>query len=387
MLPTLTRYLQTLENPEGLFRRLSGLELCRDGQGRPLFFTGNSAVVFKVCLRGHFLRLKCYTRPVATDLKAVYGDNFLREELFVYADREGGQWTDVVAEEWIEGTTLDHALRLACTRRDRTTLARLSERFDALAAEMLADDQAHGDLKPENLLVDSEGRLHPIDFDAAFLPPLAGRPSPELGTEAYRHPARTLSDFDARLDDYPAALISATLAFLSLDPSAMEAFPPTDGVLFDPREILGRRSAAYAAALSRLSAEGDAVHYRIARLLTWPLPQLPGIAELFALTQRCATAPERTPELFERDGLWGYRTPACEVIPPLYDCGFEFTEGAAAVRLGSSWHYIGLRGEHLLDASAYDAVKPFRCGRARIRKADRWLSVDRSGRTLEEELG
>ena len=45
-------------------------------------------------------------------------------------------------------------------------------------------------------------------------------------------------------------------------------------------------------------------------------------------------------ELFVENGLWGYRTPEQVVVPPLYDCGFDFTEGLAAVRLGATWHYI-----------------------------------------------
>ena len=54
-----------------------------------------------------------------------------------------------------------------------------------MAAALTADDWAHGDLKPENIVADNRGRLHLIDFDAMFLPAFAGRHSPELGTAAY----------------------------------------------------------------------------------------------------------------------------------------------------------------------------------------------------------
>ena len=66
-----------------------------------------------------------------------------------------------------------------------------------MAAALTADDWAHGDLKPENIVADNRGRLHLIDFDAMFLPAFAGRHSPELGTAAFQHPARTVRDFDA----------------------------------------------------------------------------------------------------------------------------------------------------------------------------------------------
>lgn len=386
MIPTLTRYLRTLENPEGLCRRLAGAELCRDREGRPVFFVGNSAAVFKIRLGGRCLRLKCYTRPVTADLEAIYGESLLRQELFVYVDCSHGCWVDVVAEEWIEGTTLDETVRRLAGTGDRAGLRSLSERFDVLAAGMLADDRAHGDLKPENILVDREGCLHLIDFDAAFLPAFAGRPSPELGTEAFRHPARTSADFDARLDDYPAALISSALAALSLDPNLLTACTNTDGLLFDPCEVMCGRSAAYIGALRSLAAADDALHYRIARLLKWPFPQLPDAARLFSLTQKPPVTADEIPELFEQGGLWGYRTSRQECIPPLYDCGFEFSEGLAAVRLGDAWHYIDPTGGHVIDASEYDAVKPFRSGVARVRKGERWLTIGRRGETLREEL-
>lgn len=34
-----------------------------------------------------------------------------------------------------------------------------------------------------------------------------------------------------------------------------------------------------------------------------------------------------TPELFVENGRWGYRTAERVVVAPLYDNGFDFTEG------------------------------------------------------------
>lgn len=382
MLPCLSQYIASLTNSDGLCRTLPDLEVCRDENGRPIFHTGNSAVVFKVRTGDRYLRLKCYTRPVSADLEAIYGRRFLRGELFVFQGPASGVWTDVVADEWIEGRTLDETVRSAAEAGDQEALKALSARFDALAAEMLADDRAHGDLKPENIIVDREGRLLLIDFDAAFLPAFAGSRSPELGTEAYRHPQRTSETFDARLDDYPAVLISSALAALALDPALLASFPDADGLLFDPAEAVAGRSEALRRTLDLFAATGDALHYRIARLMTWPLPAVPDAACLFAATQRQSVPTDEVPRLFEQNGLWGYRTPRGEVTPALYDCGFEYSEGLAAVRIGRSWHYIDTAGKTVLDASAYEAVKPFRGGEAVVLKQGRRLRIDRSGRLL-----
>ena len=116
-------------------------------------------------------------------------------------------WADVVVDDWIEGETLTRTLDRAAANGDKPLVARLAAAFDTLAARLLPAEWAHGDLKPDNLIWDGQ-RLRPIDFDAMFLPEFRGRRSPELGTRAFQHPARTEADFDASLDDYPAAVIA-----------------------------------------------------------------------------------------------------------------------------------------------------------------------------------
>lgn len=88
-------------------------------------------------------------------------------------------------------------------------------------------------------------------------------------------------------------------------------------------------------------------------------------------------------ELFVENGLWGYRTPEQVVVPPLYDCGFDFTEGLAAVRLGATWHYIDGAGRTRISCPGCEAVKPFRNGRAPVVRGGRRLEIDREGREFD----
>ena len=98
-----------------------------------------------------------------------------------------------------------------------------------------------------------------------YLPAFAGEASPELGTAAFQHPARTIRDFNASLDDYPAALISTALHALALDPTLYVRYPDADGLLFSPQQI--RTDEALREAIALFEREGLAVQYRIARLL------------------------------------------------------------------------------------------------------------------------
>ncbi len=378
---TLRQYLLTLTDSRGLTRTLGEVELCRDGRGRPLYSVGNSAVVFRIRRDGRIRSLRCYLRRMR-HLREIYGDKLLEKELFLYTSSETGVWTDAILGEWIDGATLHEAAAEAALAHDAAELRSLAESFDALAAALVANDRAHGDLKPANIIVGRDRKLYPIDFDAAFLPAFAGEASPELGTAAYQHPARTAADFNERLDDYPAALISTALHALAEDPTLWKRYGTADGLLFSPREIPG--DPAYREALALFERRGRAVQYRVAQLLCAPSLQLFGLAELLGEAVRQAGEREfpdgtAVPELFAENGRWGYRTPQRTVIPPLYDNGFDFTEGLAAVLLGSTWHYIDTAGRTRLSFPGCEAVKPFRNGRAQIVRDGRRIGIDRAG--------
>lgn len=473
---TLRQYLTTLADTHGLTRTLGEIEVYRDGKGRICYSAGNSAVVFRIRCEGRVRSLRCYMHH-PRHLAEIYGEKLLPQELFIYTSPAGGVWVDVVLSDWIEGVTLHEAVAAAAEAGDTARLRRFAAAFDRMAAALTADDWAHGDLKPENIVADNRGRLHLIDFDAMFLPAFAGRHSPELGTAAFQHPARTVRDFDASLDDYPAALISTALHALALDPTLYARYSEADGLLFTPQKI--GTDAALCEVLALFERRGLAAQYRIARLLRSPSLRLPGLPQLLALAAETTETDERTgpeetkntvntattgtteaketagstgpkramgaeetaggnsgptdapadssadgsadgttedptedpagdsaegttgaptedptedptdgavaeaAELFVENGLWGYRTPEQVVVPPLYDCGFDFTEGLAAVRLGATWHYIDGAGRPRISCPGCEAVKPFRNGRAPVVRGGRRLEIDREGREFD----
>lgn len=373
---TLLQYLNTLNDPTGLTRTLGELVVCRDAAGRMRYTAGNSAAVFRIRHAGRTRSLRCFLHS-APNRAAIYGDRLLRNELYLYTAPDRGEWVDVAVDDWIEGPTLGEALAEAAEARDTVRLAALSRAFDRLGAAMVADDRAHGDLKPDNLIVAPDGTLQPIDFDAAFLPEFAGMRSPELGTAAYRHPARSADDFDASLDDYPVALISTALRALALDPTLYDRYRHRDGLLFEPQRIA--TDPALHEVLELFERRCMGLRYRIARLLRSPTLRLHELGTLLGYVVAPKEMPATIPELYVENGLWGFRTTEKCVIPPVYDCGFDFTEGLAAVRLGASWHYIDPCGRPVIHCPECEAVKPFRNGRAKIRRNGRLFEIDRSG--------
>ncbi len=385
---SLSQYLMSLEDTLGLTRTSGEWTLCRRHDGRPWYALGNTAIVFRIRIDGRIRALRCYRRPMR-HLRAIYGDRLRERELFLFTGADRGVWVDVVMDDWIDGQTLREALFEAVRNRDLARITRLSLAFDRSGAEWVSDDRAHGDLKPENILVDKDDRLHPIDFDAAYLPEFAGEPSPELGTAAYQHPARTVADFDAALDDYPTALISTALHALRMAPELLDRYGERDGLLFDPQHIA--TDTALRETLDLFKRHGRAAQYRIACLLYSPTLRLPQLAPLLDAARREVEQelhPDRvandaeTPELFVENGYWGYRTDTKIAVPPLYDCGFDFTEGLAAVQLDDTWHYIDPTGRPVIDCPDCEAVKPFHDGLAVVIRNGIRRRIDRTGKIV-----
>jgi hypothetical protein len=90
---------------------------------------------------------------------------------------------------------------------------------------------AHGDLQHGNILV-KHGRLRLIDYDAMFLPALAGLPQTEYGHRNYQHPQRRRAPFDNRLDRFSSLVIYTALVALSADRSLWPRFNDGENLLF-----------------------------------------------------------------------------------------------------------------------------------------------------------
>ena len=371
---SIAQYLESVLNAHGLTRTLGEINVCRNADGEPVYYTGNSSIVFRIHTEAGDKALKCYTRA-HRNLEKIYGQRFRPSELFLYTSTSDGVWTDVVVDDWIEGESLGNALHRAAAARDRALLAKLAEAFDLLSARLLPAAWAHGDLKPDNLIWDGS-TLHLIDLDAVFLPEFCGQQSPELGTKAFQHPLRTQEDFNASLDDSPAALIATALHAACHDPSLVERYSDADGLLLDPAEIFAGQSPAYDEMLELFARRGDAIGYRTARLLVSPTLQIPQAATLFSWRIRPLQKPVGIPELDVDAGRWGFRSGTRFVIPPVWDNGFDFSEELAAVALGGWWHFIDTAGRVVLNCPPCDAVKPFRNGQAELLRNGRREKID-----------
>lgn len=294
MLVTVSKYIEIVRDFEPFVRTLGAAVVSRDATGHPLFVVGNRSVVFRIEMGGRSFALKCYTAP-KPNIRRIYGSRCLHDELYIPEGVCGGRYVDVVVCEWVEGRTLRCAVAEAAAAGDAEAFGRLSAGFDLFAAELLEAEWAHGDLKPDNIIVCGDGSMRAVDFDSVYRPDLADMKCDESGTAMFQHPQRSCATYNAFMDDYPAALISTALRALSLDVSLAARCSTDEMLLFDPRECVEGRSELLAEVETLFSARGDDHALRMARRLRSQSMRLTGIAELMRLktaVKRAPTAPE-----------------------------------------------------------------------------------------------
>lgn len=231
--PLISEYIEAIKSAEDNFEELTNLRPVLGDDGQPVMTSGNFAVVFKMedMKTGKFYALKCFTKEqegraeayhqITDTLKDVHSSylvslRYLDKELFVDTEQTTETEFPVLLMDWVEGKTLDKYLRENIF--DKYALEMLAYRFSQLAQWLIPQSFAHGDLKPDNIIVREDCTLVLVDYDGMYVPAMKGQKARELGSPDFRHPLRTENDFDEHIDDFPLVSILLSLKAISLNP-------------------------------------------------------------------------------------------------------------------------------------------------------------------------
>ena len=251
--PLISEYIQAIKLSEENFDKLTNLRPVLDVHGNPIMSSGNFAVVFKMQDKqtGKLYAVKCFLREqegreesyklIASELEYVPSGflvsvKYLEKELFV--DTTQGYDTEfpVLIMDWIEGITLDKYIRNNI--HNRYNLSLVTYQFCRMASWLLSQEFAHGDLKPDNIIVREDGQLVLVDYDGMFVPAMKGQKARELGSVDYRHPLRAEDKFDSTIDDFSIASIALSLKAISLKPELLNDFGAEDKLLLSAKDYL-----------------------------------------------------------------------------------------------------------------------------------------------------
>ena len=249
--PLISEYVEAIKLAEDNFEELSYLRPVLDAEGQPVMSSGNFAVVFKMRDErdGKLYAVRCFHRDqegraesyrlIEEELKEVESPylvsfRYMDKELFVDSSQTDETEFPVLLMDWVEGITLDKYLRENLD--DQYALEMLAYRFSQLAQWLIPQPFAHGDLKPDNILVREDGTLVLVDYDGMYVPAMKGQKARELGSPDFRHPLRTEDDFDEHIDDFPFVSVLLSLKAISLNPQLLEEYGATDRLLFSEKD-------------------------------------------------------------------------------------------------------------------------------------------------------
>ena len=269
--PLISEYLAAIRDAHDNLDKLSHLVPVLDNYGEPYRSSGAFAVVFKMKdeQTGKCYALKCFTeeqegraeayRQIAEELEFVASPyitsvKYLEKELFVDSNCEDNEFP-VLLMDWIEGETME--TYIADHYMDNYAMSMLCYRFCKMASWLRSKPFAHGDIKPDNIMVRPDGTLTLVDYDGMFVPAMKGQKSPTIGTKDFSHPLRTIDDFDETIDDFALASIALSLKAISLNPSLLDEYGASDRLLFSAADYLDLSKSKTMTALQGLLADEE----------------------------------------------------------------------------------------------------------------------------------
>ena len=264
--PLISEYVRAIQDASNNLDKLAHLVPVLDDHGEPYRSSGAFAVVFKMKdeQTGKCYALKCFTeeqegraeayRQIADELEFVDSSyiisvKYLDKEIFVDSSCEEDEFP-VLLMDWIDGETMENYI--AENYQDNYAIAMLCYRFCKMAAWLRFQPFAHGDIKPDNIMVRPDGNLTLVDYDGMFVPAMKGQKSPTIGTKDFSHPLRTVDDFDETIDDFALASIALSLKAISLKPSLLDEYGAADRLLFSAEDYRDLSKSKVLAALQEL---------------------------------------------------------------------------------------------------------------------------------------
>ena len=269
--PLISEYVKAIQDAGDNLEQLAHLTPVLDDHGEPYRSSGAFAVVFKMQDKstGKYYALKCFTeeqegradayRQIADELDMVDSPyitsvKYMEKELFVDSQCEEDEFP-VLLMDWVEGETME--AYIAANYRNQSAMSLLCYRFGKMAAWLRTQSFAHGDVKPDNIIIRPDGSLTLVDYDGMFVPSMKGSQSPTIGTRDFSHPLRTVDDFDETIDDFSLASVALSLKAISMKPTLLDIYGASDRLLFSENDYRNPSNSKVISALQELMCDKD----------------------------------------------------------------------------------------------------------------------------------
>lgn len=235
--PLISEYIEAILSSEDNFDKLSNLRPILDEYGNPIMTSGNFAVVFKMTDGEKIYAIKCFLKEqkgrkeaynqICDHMSNIHTKHFVstsyyEKELFVDTTQTEDNEFPVLLMDWVDGLGLSEYISRNYDNSEK--MANLYNNLQDMIEWLLPSHLAHGDLKPDNIIVTADSNIVLIDYDGMFVPSMQGQYSRDLGTPQFQYKCRTISDFNEYIDDYAGIYLTLIIKLISIDHKPLEFF-------------------------------------------------------------------------------------------------------------------------------------------------------------------
>lgn len=251
--PIISEYINSIMCAEENFATLINLRPVLDTGGQPIMSSGNFAVVFKMkdVTNGKNYAIKCFLKnqdgraesyiAISKQLEWMQSSyivhpRYLDFELFVDTTHSTQNYFPILIMEWVEGITLGNYIKENID--NKYLLESLAYRFSFFAKWLIPAPIAHGDLKPDNILINKKGDIVLVDYDGMYVPEMKGQKARELGSPDYQLFNRNVDNFDERIDDFSIIVLLLSIAAIAKNNTLYSNYGGGERLLFSKNDYL-----------------------------------------------------------------------------------------------------------------------------------------------------